>query len=355
MLAHFRNALNLGSLAAYYDLQLGEAFVKQYAEMKSGDDPAANEAIGRLMRDLARIFNYEQLEVSPDPTQTRLQYLIDGLSSYRDSELGAGVAHFILVAANVLLARPTMLLIDEPETNLHASLQLDFLNLLAESASWGVLFSTHNPGLARTGAQRTYVVSPSHDGSTVSELHVTPHLSSLLGQLGYIGGGDTTYDGVLLVEGSTDVLTFRELLRLYGKEHRFAVLSSGGSDLIQNPDPGPILEDLLRASDGRLQVCIDSERNSASAALDRHHQRFVDACQTLNIPYTVLERRSVECYFPESAVKAVFGPSARPLGPFERTKDADFGWSKAKNWKVARRTQTSDLAGTDLGGVLDRL
>jgi hypothetical protein len=97
---------------------------------------------------------------------------------------------------------------------------------------------------------------------------------------------------------------------------------------------------------------MDSERSAPNAPLGAGHQRLIDACKSLSIPCTVLDRRSVESYFPDHAVKSVYGPVGRALLPYERTKDADFGWSKAKNFRVAAASSPADLAGTDLGELL---
>jgi energy-coupling factor transporter ATP-binding protein EcfA2 len=70
-----------------------------------------------------------------------------------------------MLMINVLIRRPSLLLIDEPETGLHASLQLDLLTTLAAYCDSGVLFATHSVSLARAAADRIYTVSPSAEGS----------------------------------------------------------------------------------------------------------------------------------------------------------------------------------------------
>jgi hypothetical protein len=69
----------------------------------------------------------------------------------------------------------------------------------------------------------------------------------------------------------------------------------------------------------------------------------------------ILERRSIESYFPERAVRAVYGPGARALGPYESTKGVRFGWSKHKNWRVAREVSREELVDNDLGKILEDL
>ena len=67
------------------------------------------------------------------------------------------------------------------------------------------------------------------------------------------------------------------------------------------------------------------------------------------------ERRAIENYFPDKAVKAAFGNSFSELGRFDLLKDAANPWRKSDNWKIARQIQKEDLAGTDLMVFLERI
>jgi hypothetical protein len=231
----FRNAINVGA-GPYFDIQIGDAFIAQLHAWKSGPNPEHNEAIYRMAQELQRIFEFEDLEINPAPDGKTLQLIIDGFS-YRSSEIGAGFAHFLLVAANVLTRQPTLLLIDEPELNLHPALQLDFLTLLGSYTSAGVVFATHSPGLARAAADRVYCVTREAGVSQLTLYEETPGLAALTGQLGFGGRTDLQFDGVLLVEGVTEVKTFQQLLRLYGQEHRWVIVPLAGENLIKEARP----------------------------------------------------------------------------------------------------------------------
>ncbi len=66
----------------------------------------------------------------------------------------------------------------------------------------------------------------------------------------------------------------------------------------------------------------------------------------------VLERRAVENYFPESAIKGEKGSKYEALGPYERLTNAAMPWAKPENWRIARRMKFDDIADTDLGRFL---
>jgi predicted ATPase len=92
-----------------------------------------------------------------------MQVFIDG-RSYRLNNLGAGLAQFIVVLGNAAVLRPNFILIDEPELNLHPTLQLDFLTTLGSFAKNGVFFATHSYGLSRSSAELIYSVHRGPDG-----------------------------------------------------------------------------------------------------------------------------------------------------------------------------------------------
>lgn len=348
----FRNAINVGAQDKYYDIQIGDAFIRTFAEHKSGNNPEANEAVYELLQEVKRIFGFRDLDINPTSDYKVLQLTVDG-RSYRLAEQGAGLAHFLVVLVNVLVRRPSLLLIDEPELNLHASLQLDFLQTLARYTRYGVVFATHSLGLARTAADRIYSLSKPVGGtSTVRPYEADRELVTLLGQLSFDRRPDLGFSKVLLVEGKTELRALMQFLRLYGKEHEVLMIPLHGDEMIRD-DVGQELSELLRIG-GDVSYLIDSERSSETEPLRSNRQGFVDLCAKLGIGGLVLKRRAIENYFTETAVKRSFGDSATPLEPYEK-KGARQGWPKTSNWRVAAEMSKADLDGTDLGQFLQEL
>jgi ABC-type cobalamin/Fe3+-siderophores transport system ATPase subunit len=328
----FRNAINIGAQQSYYDIQTGDAFVKNFANLKSGPNPTANEAVFQLMEDLKRIFSFKTLDLNATPAGQALQATVDG-RSFRLTEQGAGLAHFVVILVNVLVRRPSLLLIDEPELNLHASLQLDFLSTLARNTRYGVVFATHNLGLARTVADRIYTFTkPAGGTSVVRPYEAERELATLLGQLSFDHRPELGFSKVLLVEGRTELRALVQFLRLYGKEHEVLMLPLHG-DVLINGNVGQELSEVQRI--GRdVQYLIDSERDAQGAPLRKNRQEFVDLCTGLRISGHVLERRALENYFPETALKRAFGDAATVLGPYEK-RGPGRSWPKANNWRAA--------------------
>jgi len=66
-----------------------------------------------------------------------------------------------------------------------------------------------------------------------------------------------------------------------------------------------------------------------------------------------LNRRAIENYFPDRAVKAALGPHYASLGPFETLAHR---WGKALNLRIAQKMSMDELkAMDDLWIFLERL
>jgi energy-coupling factor transporter ATP-binding protein EcfA2 len=349
----FRNILNTGTNDNYFDIRVGEAFVQQWREMQTGSTKANNAVISDVVRVIERLFGYQRLEIQAASSGRTLQVLVDG-HPHKLHELGSGIAQFILVLANAAMVRPDLILIDEPELNLHPSLQIDFLTTLTSYAKVGTMFATHSIGLARAVADRIYSVQRLKDGvSQVQQYERTLNLAEFLGSLGFSSYQQLGFDKVLLVEGVTEVQTIQQFLRLLKKDHQIVMLPLGGGQMISGKSAAA-LEELKRITPN-LFALIDSERSRAEDTLCADRETFRTACAAANIRCHVLDRRATENYLSESAIQRIKGPKYRALGHYEKLESLPLGWGKGENWRIAREMSLDDLAGTDLRGFLDSL
>jgi len=349
----FRNAINLGGAGSYFDIQTGQAFIAAWKQFKQGTSKSQAEAVWRLKNDIRAIFGFKDLEISPSQDDSTLTLMIDG-RSYRLDEQGSGLAHFVIVLANVATRRPAYVLIDEPEMGLHPSLQLDFLTTLASYASEGVLFASHSIGLARSAATLLYSLRRASEGhSEIAPFEATPDLAEFMGELGFTAYKELGFDQVLLVEGPSELNTIQQLLRQYGKEHSIVLLSLGGTQLI-NAVSQNALDNVRRITD-KVAALIDSEKAGPNEAVAPEREQFVKNCATVGINCHVLALRALENYLPERAIQIVKGAKYRALTPYERLKDANPTWAKSENWRIAREVTRDELDVTDLGQFLRSL
>ena len=277
-----------------------------------------------------------------------------GDKSFRLHELGAGLAQFIVVLGFAAIRQPQLILIDEPELNLHPALQLDFVTTLASFATTGLLFATHSLGLARAAADTVYSVRRIEQGvSEIHRLEETPDPARFAGELGFGAYQELGFSTLLLVEGPTDVKTVQLMLRLYGVEHEVLLLHLGGREQIHKGGAERLVE--LQRVTRNIHVLIDSERAEAAAAPEPRIRDFAGACTKLGISCHVLERRAMENYLPQRALDQALGGQHVELAPFEPLAGKQDGWGKKDNWRVAAEMRLEDLDGTDLGAFFEAL
>jgi len=199
-------------------------------------------------------------------------------------ELGVGFGQILIVLSSVAFRKPSFVLIDEPELNLHPALQLKFLSAIARHSANGVLFATHSLGLARTVAETIYSVTRRDHSSIVRAFTETASIPELLGELSYSSMQVVGYDTLLLVEGPSELATIQEFLRKYKKDHRIVMVPLGGSSMI-NGRRGFENAELKRVAGGnKVAALIDSERNSETDNLAEPRAAFVSDCTKLDIP-----------------------------------------------------------------------
>lgn len=353
----FRNIINLvvsdTSNPKYFDIDVGIAFVQAWRNFKMGTMNKDNEDAYKVTKDIEHIFDFSNLEINPSASVDTLKLLING-KSYFLSEVGSGITQFILVLANAAMKKPSYILIDEPELNLHPSLQLDFLTTLGSYASEGVLFATHSIGLARSSADKIYSIHLI-DGEKrkISEFEATQNLVEFLGELNFSGYRELGFDKILLVEGPTDVKTIQQFLRCYKIDHKIVILPLGGKSQI-NGSFRPELEEIKRISEN-IYVLIDSERTASGEELQDRLKEFIKVCEQAGVKCHVLERRAIENYFTERAVKKAKGDKYHALGPYDSRDKFSPGVSKNENWIIAREMNFKELEASDLGDFLNSL
>ena len=347
----FHNAINEGA-SNYFDLAIGSSFVSTWHIWKTDQSKAQNRAIQRVSEDIRQIFEFDGLEINASEQLKTLNLMING-KPYRLPELGAGLAQFIVVFGNAATRKPSLILIDEPELNLHPSLQIDFLTSLAAYATDGVVFATHSIGLARATAERIYSFQRQADGTRVKPFEQTPNYAEFLGEMSFSTFKELGYDRILLVEGVTDVKTIQQFLRKLGKDHTIVILPLGGDQLAKGNVEVELGE--MKRLSGRIAALVDSERESAEARPVSQREAFAKTCKKLGFDVCVTERRAIENYFSDRGIKAALGDSFRGLGPYERLADCESPWGKLQNWRVAREMTFDEIQDTDLGRFLKTL
>jgi energy-coupling factor transporter ATP-binding protein EcfA2 len=343
----FRNVVNIGADQEYYDISIGEAFIRTFSQWKLGPYNWQNQIVQNVTEDIRNLFEYKNLEINPSDDRKNILLTIDG-KVYKINEIGSGIVQFILVFLNTALKEPTFIFIDEPELNLHPTLQLKFLTSLASYTKNGVLFATHSIGLARSVADRIYSVFKKENSSIVTLLEKTPNYSELLGELGFTLYQELGVERILLVEGTTEVKTFHQFLRKIKKDKDFVVIPLGGNSMI-NGKVEIELNELKRIAP-KIYCWIDSEKDSPDSPLQKERKEFLEICKKLGIEAVASERRAIENYFTNNAIKEVLGEEYGELNLYDKAN-----WPKEKNWLIAQSMSFEEIKNTDLGKFFQKI
>ncbi len=262
--------------------------------------------------------------------------------------MGNGISHFVSLLANVPSRGNPLILIDEPEIGIHASLQVEMMSLLSKHANGPVIFATHSIGLARSVADEIISFSMKDGVSISSSFERSPSFLETLGEMSFSAWREIGCDGVLFVEGPSEIKVFSEWLRLLGLHRKWAILSLGGSETIHAAGAEAIKQVL--SIHPNVAVVIDSERDAEDSQIEKKRAAFVDACEAAEIPCLATERRATENYFTQEAIRTAINPNGRSLAPFEKL--GAHGWGKREGVKISAKMTAEELQTTDVGRFL---
>lgn len=351
----FRNALNRGGDAQnYFDMPVGQHFIAQWANSQTGNVKQLNNAAARVVQNVKEIFGFDNLAVNSSPNNQSINFVINN-RTLKDHEVGSGLTQVLMVLHTVAIKQPSYILIDEPELNLHPSLQVKFLMALASYARDGVLFGTHSLGLAKTVADRIFSVQQRVEGqSEIKKYEETQNLAELLGEMSFSAYKEMGFEKILLVEGRTDVRAVQQFLRLLKKDHKIVPVPLGGKSMICGDSQHELAE--LKRLCNSVYALIDSERKSQGEEIEPSRKAFADGCGKLGIDCKVLDRRATENYLTAHAIEKAFpNHPYKELGPFEKLGDVHPAWGKTDNWRVASEMTQDELLKTDLGAFLNEI
>lgn len=348
----FRNAINEGA-TTFYELAVGTALVSLWDQWKAGDSRTAKIAMQQVTKDIQHIFRFKSLEINTAANGKTFDIFVDG-HPYRLNDLGAGLSQFIILFANVAIRKPGVLLLDEPELNLHPSLQADFLtSLAAYTSTHSVIFATHSIGLARAMAERVYSFQLTPSGAVVRPFENTPNYAEFVGELNFSSVRELGFQTLLVVEGPSEIKAVQQFLRALGKDHDVVALHLGGAAMICAGRSHELAE--LKRLTPDVAVLIDSERGHAGQPMAPPRETFLSDCAALGFRAMATERRAFENYLTERAIRNVKGTAYRALLPYEKRETIQPCWGKRENWRIARAMTKEEILATDVGQFLAAL
>jgi ABC-type dipeptide/oligopeptide/nickel transport system ATPase component len=186
----FRNIANQASNnggTTHYDLSVGESFIAQWRQLKTGASRDSKLAVIETQKEIAGLLGYRSLEINASEDGKTLNLVFDGDLMLSLADVGSGIAQMIFAVVTAASRQPEFILIDEPELHLHPTIQAKFVEALARHAKYGVIFATHSIGLARQVATQIFAVTRDRESgkSTIAPFETSKYAAQLLGELSY--------------------------------------------------------------------------------------------------------------------------------------------------------------------------
>jgi predicted ATPase len=267
--------------------------------------------IRRLMEQI--VPDVGQLEIRSDGPAVSITFSDPNVPGFEPNlkDLGTGVEQLLMtIVMGVTQPGPSVVVIEEPETNLHAGAQRALLGLLQEWATDRLfIVSTHSQVFLDHAPTvgRLFLVRRDHGISTVTPLTREP--SEALAALGVRLSDVLSADRLLLVEGLPDreVLEawFPDLLR----DSRVEIIEAPGGDNARFAD---LLEGWMQSADrlpGRRVLYLRDRDELPKQLLDK-----LNASKAVH----VLQRRELENYLLDpDAIAQVLAARGRPVDPAE--------------------------------------
>ena len=206
--------------------------------------------------------------------------------------LGTGYLQLIQIFAYILLLRPRILLLDEPDTHLNPRVQEQLVPLLAEIASQRnlkVLMTTHSPFIVRGGALSANIAWI-NDGKVISS-----DSSRIQKALGWGAMGKR----ILIKTEDAKIQILQKLLSQWSNiERQVAIIPGEGFKTLPSPKQAA---EFLEAMGDSFSLVVHRDKDCLT---DSEAQRLIDDYQQVGAHLWLTHASDLESYFVQPAFLA---------------------------------------------------
>lgn len=220
--------------------------------------------------------------------------------------LGSGFQQVFDVALTIASARDSIVLIDEPELNMHPNLLRRLMKLIFANSSNQYIICTHSSILLDAAYPKSTYQITGGKYSIAQKCETLDDTRGLLDDLGVKASDILQANGIIWVEGPSDRTYINHWLLLSnckaqeGLDYTFQYY---GGKLLAHYDIDSDIEDFVNILDINRNAFIvmdsDWKNNSKDwkdSDLAPRKQKIIEACKSKNIPYWVTKGCEIENY-----------------------------------------------------------
>ncbi len=298
-----------------------------------------------LVRELLKLTPYE---IGFSQTTNEVTFDLDGMILPLNS-FGKGVERIIRIARYLVGVTDKLVLLEEPETNLHPALQRAFFKYLLEDKDNKYVIATHSNSMIGTGDAVEIIHVSKDDLASISHvLDSKKELTDMLEDIGVKPSDLYLANYIIWVEGPSDRIYLKKYLSLLRPDLRenehFVFMFYGGYGHLKhisvadetdvNGDDIDLIN--LLSINPRCAVIIDSDKKAAKAEIDKIRKRIKQEFDDKGLKCWITKKRTIENYIPVAVFEEILNAETTVKGKLEIGPFDDYKLKLKEAWPDVR-------------------
>lgn len=270
---------------------------------------AANSSmrpIKKALREFIEQGMESQIEIQFEPGGESFSIATSDDELVTFESLGSGFRQIFNLALTIASTSNSIVLIDEPELNMHPSLLRRLMKLIFSNNTNQYIISTHSNVLLDAQHEKSVYRISGGQYSTVMKCDNVDDSRDLLNDLGVRASEILQSNGIIWVEGPSDRTYIKKWLELNSSESEEGLDYSFqyyGGKLLAHYSIDSDIDDFINILDINRNAYIvmdsdwkDNSREWKLEDLAERKRKIIDVCEQKNIPYWVTAGTEIENY-----------------------------------------------------------